>query len=96
MVIINVLKDLFAQKNEFRIYIAKSLKEVQSLLKKYTFFTVISNMVLPDALNGELIKLLERNNVPTIILSSKVDKKFIKSMRNKKIIDYVLKQIHQL
>ena len=97
VVIINVLKDLFAQKNEFRIYVAKSLKEVQSLLKKHTFFTAISNVVLPDALNGELVKLLESNNVPTIILSSKVDKKFIKSMRNKKIIDYVLKDsIHGL
>jgi len=96
-VIINVLKDLFAQKNKFKIYVAKNLKDVEVLLKKHTFFTAISNVVLPDALNGELIYLLEKNNVPTIILSSKVDKKFIKSMQNKKIIDYVLKDsIHGL
>ncbi len=96
-VIINVLQDLFAQKNKFKIYVAKNLKDVKVLLKKHTFFTAISNVVLPDALNGELVKLLEKNNVPTIILSSKVDKKFIKSMQNKKIIDYVLKDsIHGL
>ena len=96
-VIINVLQDLFSQKNKFKIYIAKKLKDVEGLLKKHTFFTAISNVVLPDALNGELVKLLEKNNVPTIILSSKVDKKFIKSMQNKKIIDYVLKDsIHGL
>jgi len=96
-VIINVLQDLFAQKNKFKIYVAKNLKDVKVLLQKHTFFTAISNVVLPDALNGELVKLLEKNNVPTIILSSKVDKKFIKSMQNKKIIDYVLKDsIHGL
>jgi len=97
VVIINVLKDLFSQKNEFKIYIAKSLKEVQALVKKNKFFTAISNVVLPDALNGELVNLLEMNDIPTIILSSKVDNKFIKSMRNKKIIDYILKDsIHRL
>ncbi|NQY94981.1 MAG: diguanylate cyclase [Campylobacteraceae bacterium] len=96
-VIINVLQDLFAQKNTFKIYVAKNLKDVQLLLQKHSFFIAISNVVLPDALNGELVKLLEKNDVPTIILSSTVDKKFIKSMKNKKIIDYVLKDsIHGL
>ena len=97
VVIINVLKDLFAQKNEFEIHVAKSLSDVQSLLKKNTFFAAISNVVLPDALNGELVKILEINNIPTIILSSKVDNNFFKSIRNNKIVDYVLKDsIHGL
>ena len=97
IVIINVLKDLFEQKNGFKIYIAKSLKDVTSLLEKHNFFAAVSNVVLPDALNGELVQRLESNNIPTIILSSKVDKKFIKSIKNKNIIDYVLKDsIHGL
>jgi len=96
-VIISVLIDLFSQKNTFKIYVAKNLNDVQLLLQEHEFFVAISNVVLPDALNGELVQLLENKNVPTVILSSTVDKNFVKSMENKNIIDYVLKDsIHGL
>lgn len=91
IVIINVLKDLFTQKNDFDIYIAKSLKEVEALLEKHDFFIAISNMVLPDALDGELLNTFKKKSVPTIILSSKIDSDFINSIDSLKVIDYVLK-----
>lgn len=90
-VIINILKDLFSKKNEFIIYIAKSLKEVEALINKEDFFLVISNTVLPDALNGELIQVLKTNEIPTIILSSSIDNELIKTSSNLNVIDYVLK-----
>ena len=90
-VIINVLKDLFSKKNDFTIYTAKSLGDVNKLIKKEDFFLAISNVVLPDALNGELLDLLKLSNIPTIILSSNINSKLVESSYNVNIIDYVLK-----
>jgi len=89
--IINVLKDLFLKKNRFQIFVAKSLDEVQHLINNNKFFAAISNIVLPDALNGELLDVLESNNIPTVVLSSKIDSENIKTLNNKKIVEYILK-----
>lgn len=89
--IINVLKDLFKQKNDFEIFVAKSLKDVELLLSENNFFAAVSNTILPDALNGELLELLTKRSVPTIVLSSNIDSEFINTIDNMKIIDYVLK-----
>jgi diguanylate cyclase (GGDEF)-like protein/PAS domain S-box-containing protein len=91
VVIINILKDLFSKKNNFNVYTAKTLKEVDALIKKEEFFVVISNTVLPDALNGELLETLKANDIPTIILSSKVDNDLSHASTNLNVIDYVLK-----
>ena len=90
-VIINILKDLFSKKNNFILYTAKTLKDVDILIKKEDFFVVISSTVLPDALNGEILEILKDNDIPTIILSSKVDTKLVETSTNLNVIDYVLK-----
>jgi diguanylate cyclase (GGDEF)-like protein/PAS domain S-box-containing protein len=91
VVIINILKDLFSEKNDFKVYVAKSLKDVESLINKEEFFAVISNTVLPDALNGELLQVLKVNDIPTIILSSTIDNELVEASNNLNVIDYVLK-----
>lgn len=89
--IINVLKDLFAQRNDFEIFVAKSLSQVQTLLKEQEFFIAVSNVVLPDALNGELLDILGNKKIPTIVLSSSIDDDFLQKIEKYPIIDYVLK-----
>ena len=89
--IINVLKDLFKQKNDFEIYVAKSLKDVSLLLSEHNFFAAVSNTILPDALNGELLELITSRDIPTVVLSSDIDNDFINTIDNTKIVDYVLK-----
>lgn len=91
IVIINVLKDMFTEKNNFEIFVAKSLEEVNSLVNKHDFFLAISNMVLPDALNGELLYLLKSEKIPTIVLSSSIDDEFLEKIQDFQIINYVLK-----
>ncbi len=91
IVIINVLKDLFKEKNNFKIFVAKSLEEVEVLLNTHDFFAAISNIVLPDALNGELMEVFKRNDLPTVILTSSLDKDIINKINNNDIVDYILK-----
>ena len=95
--IINVLEELFLEKNNFEIYKAKTLNEVEQLILSNNFFIAISNLVLPDALNGELLDTFKNANIPTIVLSSKIDDNFMSNIDNLNIIDYVSKDsIHGL
>lgn len=95
--IVNVLEELFLVKNNFEIYKAKSLAEVEDLIFSNSFFLAISNLVLPDALNGELLETFKNANIPTIVLSSKIDDNFMNKIDNLNIIDYVSKDsIHGL
>ena len=95
--IINVLEELFLQKNNFEIYKAKTLNEVEELILSNNFFIAISNLVLPDALNGELLETFKNSNIPTIVLSSKIDDNFMNDIDNLNIVDYVSKDsIHGL
>ncbi|MFA9373643.1 MAG: response regulator, partial [Poseidonibacter sp.] len=91
IVIINVLKDMFSEKNDFKIFIAKSLNDVKDLIENQKFFAAISNMVLPDALNGELLKVLEKENIPTVVLTSNIDDEVINKMNNHNIVDFIPK-----
>lgn len=90
-IIITVLKELFLKNNDFKIYTARSFEDAKQLIKKNTFFAAISNIVLPGALNGELLELLKDNNVPTVVLTSKIDDVLIKTMRKLQVVDYLTK-----
>ncbi len=55
------------------------------------FFASISNIVLPDALNGEILKSLKNKNIPTIVLTSKIDDHIIKIVRETSVVNYTSK-----
>jgi diguanylate cyclase (GGDEF)-like protein/PAS domain S-box-containing protein len=90
-VIINLLKDIFLQKNDFDLFTAKSFEEAKDLLDKHQFFASISNIVLPDALNGEFLELLKKKEIPTVVLTSKIDAAVIKIIKNVNVVDYISK-----
>lgn len=89
--IINVLKDMFLKHNNFKIFVAKSFEEAKSLIDENKFFCSISNMVLPDALDGEIIEFLEYKKIATILLTSTIDDKTNEIIKKANIVDYILK-----
>jgi len=96
-VIINVLKDLFSKKNNYEVFIAKTLKEAEDLVNNNKFFVSISNLVLPDALNGEHLNFLKTNQIPTIVLTSKINDENIAKIKKVSVVDYISKEsIHEL
>ncbi len=96
-VVPNILSDFFSETNEFKIHTAKSFQEAKELIKNCKFFASISNIVLPDALNGELLGLLHEENIPTVVLTSSLDAESIKNMRKANVTDYISKDsIHEL
>lgn len=91
-VIINVLQDLFATKNDYEVFVAKSLTQAKKLIEENSFFVSISNLVLPDALNGELLNLLKTNQIPTIVLTSKINEETISRIKKVGVVDYISKE----
>jgi len=83
MDIVNYLKDLFSKKNNFKIYVAKNLDELDEQINKVNFFLIISNT--------EFLEVIKTYNIPSIILCSKIDNELIERLKPLNIIDYVLK-----
>lgn len=89
-VVRNVIKSLFQDTRGIKVYEASSLNEVRELIKKHDFFTVVSNLILPDSPNFEILKLLSEKKLPTIVFSSSFEFKE-EASNYENIIEYVLK-----
>jgi len=83
---------LFAQSNELELIIASSYEEAKVVIKSgEEFFASIVCIVLPDALNGEMVDLSLDSKIPTLVLTSSLNKSVRHQMSKKPIIDYVSK-----
>lgn len=76
---------------KLEIDVAYSLSEAELFTKKYTYTLAILDLNLPDAPNGEVVDIILKKNIPSIVLTGSVDKEFRKAMLKKDIIDYVHK-----
>lgn len=72
VVIRDMLKNLFVSESQITIFEANSLREAQELITNHKFFVVVSNVVLSDSQNFELIELLKKENIATILFSSSI------------------------
>lgn len=91
-VVPNILMDLFSTNNNFKIFKTKTFEDAKILIEKNDFFASISNIVLPDALNAELIDYLTGKNIPTIVLSSKNEINLHRLIKSKNVTDYISKE----
>lgn len=80
-------------KNELGLDIdlAYSRSEAELFTQKYTYTLAILDLNLPDAPQGEIVDVMLKKNIPSIILTGSVDKEFRKAIIKKDIIDYVHK-----
>ncbi len=93
IVIRDMLKSFFLNDLEVTIFEANSFSKVKELISNNSFFVVISNMVLTDSPNFELLELLKKENLPTIIFSSNAEEVTI-NIKYSNIIAHVIKNIN--
>lgn len=67
---------------------AQALKELGS---KEHFFLAVSDLNLPDSLEGEIVDVLVKRSVPVIVLTGDFDKRVREWVWSRDIIDYVWK-----
>lgn len=83
---------LFAQSNELELVYAASYKEAKNILESgEKFFAAIVCIVLPDAMEGEMVDLSLSYHVPTLVLTSSLGNDIRHKIARKPIIDYVSK-----
>jgi diguanylate cyclase (GGDEF)-like protein len=73
------------------IDVVYSRAEAELFTQKYSYTLAILDLNLPDAPDGEVVDLILKKNIPSIVLTGSVDKEFRKAMLKKDIIDYVHK-----
>ena len=85
------LKELLENISEFNVIIANSKEQCNNILqnKENKIDVALLDLGLPDAPNGEVVDLVEKFNIPIIVLTGSINKENI--FRDKKIVDYVIK-----
>lgn len=87
-----IIRMNFAIKNDLELVYVASYKEAEEVLRiDSNFFAAVVCIVLPDALNGEVVDLSLSYNVPTLVLTSSFEREIRNKMSMKPIIDYVSK-----
>ncbi|NOR58623.1 MAG: diguanylate cyclase, partial [Sulfurimonas sp.] len=74
-------------------YFATDYKQTVDLLREHqgNFHAALLDLNLPDAPNGEVVGLANSHNIPTVVLTGKVDDKTQKNLLKKDVIDVILK-----
>ena len=77
----------------YAVSIAPTFAVVKLLLaKKHNFFLATLDYGLPDAPNGEVIPFILQHNIPSIIMTGRIDDATHKKLLNQPIIDYITKE----
>jgi len=80
----------------YSVTIAPSLAVVKKLLsQKHNFFLATLDYALPDAPNGEVIPFVLQHDIPSIIMTGRMDDTTHKKLLNLPIIDYITKENSQ-
>jgi DNA-binding response OmpR family regulator len=75
------------------VTIAPTFAVVKLLLaKEHDFFLATLDYGLPDAPNGEVVPFIIQHNIPSIIMTGRIDDTTHKKLLNQPIIDYITKE----
>jgi CheY-like chemotaxis protein len=75
------------------VTIAPTFAVVKLLLEnEHDFFLATLDYALPDAPNGEVVPFILQHNIPSIIMTGRIDDATHKKLLNQPIIDYITKE----
>ncbi|MDQ7045646.1 MAG: diguanylate cyclase [Sulfurimonas sp.] len=91
--ILTLIKTELKKYDDIEAYFAESFKETMRLLRENggEFHAALLDLNLPDAPNGEVVKLANSHGIPAVVLSATVNKELKESILKRDIIDFVLK-----
>ncbi|HFU74773.1 MAG TPA: response regulator, partial [Arcobacter sp.] len=91
-VICKTLEKLIQEELSYEPIIAHSKVECEKILLEYknSIDVALLDLELPDAKTGQVVDLVSKFNIPSIVLTSSIEKEDL--FRSKKIVDYVIKE----
>ncbi|RXF06813.1 diguanylate cyclase [Pseudoalteromonas sp. PS5] len=90
-VVQQVLRHLAAQYLDVAIDFAWSLKESKAFLSQHEYTLALVDLTLPDAMDAEVVQLTLSHQIPTVVLTSKIDEYSRQQMLEMGVVDYVIK-----
>ncbi len=90
-VVQQVLRHLSAHYLNVAVDFAWSLAQAKEFVAKHEYTLALVDLTLPDAPNGEVVKYTLEQNVPTVVLTSKIDEYKRQQMLELGVVDYVIK-----
>lgn len=90
-VVQQVLRHLAAHYLDVAVDFAWSLKEGVNYIAKHDYTLALVDLTLPDAMNGEVARYTLSKDIPTVVLTSKIDEYIRQQMLELGVVDYVVK-----
>jgi len=91
--VLSLLKKEFQKYDFIQPFFATTYKESMRLIRENQsdFHAALLDLSLPDAQNGEIVKLANSHHIPAVILSATMDEKLKDTILQKDVVDFVLK-----
>ena len=91
--VLSLLSEEFKRYENIEAFYAQNYKDAMRLIREHqsNFHAAILDLRLPDALNGEIVKLANSHHIPSVILTATVDEVLKASMQKNEIIDFIMK-----
>lgn len=88
-----MIKIAIEESTPYQCYFTKTLNEAYEALNHYgtTFFASVLDLNLPDAPNGEIVDMVLKYGIPSIVFTGKVDEETIALFQKKPIVEYIAK-----
>jgi diguanylate cyclase (GGDEF)-like protein len=92
--VLKIMKRLVADNGEFEADFAENFAQAEEFIKQPSsdYFAAVVDLNLPDAPKGEIVDLVLKNKIPTIVLTATYDEKRRDELYEKGIVDYVIKE----
>ncbi|MFC3031154.1 diguanylate cyclase domain-containing protein [Pseudoalteromonas fenneropenaei] len=90
-VVQQVLRHLASQHLQVTLDFAWSLQESMQYLARHEYTLALVDLTLPDAADAEVVKLTLAHQIPTVVLTSKIDEYSRQQMLEMGVVDYVIK-----
>ncbi|BAJ01621.1 diguanylate cyclase [Shewanella violacea] len=91
-VVSRILQHLIAQELDCEVDFAVDLASAKLLLEQKEYFLAITDLNLPDAQEGEIVRLVLSKQTPCIVLTGSLDSEQRKRLLQLGIVDYILKE----
>jgi len=79
--------------SDIEVVFASSYSDTEKLLGfECDYLCAVLDLNLPDASNGEIVELVQKNNIPIIILTGSINSAIKRTENSESVIDYIVKR----
>jgi len=87
-----LFSDLLSENENFDFDLVGSYEDAKKLLSKKRYEFAVTDRVLKDAPNGEIIALFNKFNIAPLVFTKDIDEDFFESFEGAQIVDYMVQQ----